>query len=121
MWAAKRKAETGETVTGAVEWTDDKYIFLQDVFGLAMSLLQFLAEEPIYSEAWYDLVESPENTVADALKILENRYKPVLQADGGKDFLNFLASALCGPEYRISMNDFDQGLQKLKIPDFIPE
>ncbi|KAJ5578675.1 uncharacterized protein N7459_007639 [Penicillium hispanicum] len=109
----------------AKKWTDWKEV--QDVFGLAMTLLQFLRRTPVYMTAWKKLTKrsikqkakNTYNTRAQALQILKSVYKPDLTPAGATEFWDFMASALCGPQERVSLDDFYSGLSGLKyIPPF---
>ena len=114
----------------AKRWEDWK--MLQDVYGLAMTLLDYLGDAEAFQKASKKLTKRtigqrlrqkfkgtyPYKSRSEALEILKESYQPDLSPEGAREFWDFMASCVCGPSDRRSLNDFASGLDELKyIPD----
>lgn len=100
---------------------------LQDVFGLVMTLLDFICRTTQAMTAWKKLTKpsisgalwKKFNTRAQALVILKSVFNPDLTPAGAEEFWYFVASAACGPQERVSLDEFYSGLSGLTyIPPF---
>ena len=112
-----------------------KYVYVQDVYQLAMALLQTIRfDRPGFVQVSHELQKRPHVTAkqallvifgkkyypyndrAQTLAILKKFYKPNFKVAGTKDFWKFMASALCGPKHRISLTEFQKKLRTVKLP-----
>ena len=117
----------------ASDWkTVSESIDRQDVCALGFTLLQLLRSDlDLHKQAWEELMKVEQQswiqwiTMKDkykskdeAFQILIGLYKPNLDEEGAKNFWDFVASAVCGPNARIYLEEFSNGLENLKIPEF---